>query len=81
MSPRPAAGSPRSSARPLPIASIVEAANMRAGIAAAAGADYDLALIDLAFRTDRVWKYCAVLRLVRPETICVVTNGHRRRRP
>jgi len=54
--------------------SIVEAANMRAGIAAAAGADYDLALIDLGLPDGSGLEVLRSLRLVRPETICVVTT-------
>ncbi|WP_373490597.1 response regulator [Parasphingorhabdus sp.] len=53
---------------------IDEAANMRAGIAAAAGADYDLALIDLGLPDGSGLEVLRSLRLVRPETICVVTT-------
>lgn len=53
---------------------IVEAANMRAGIAAAAAGDYDLALIDLGLPDGSGLEVLRSLRLVRPETICVVTT-------
>jgi len=53
---------------------IAEAANMRAGIAAAAGGDYDLALIDLGLPDGSGLEVLRNLRLVRPETICVVTT-------
>ena len=53
---------------------ISEAANMRAGIAAAAGGDFDLALIDLGLPDGSGLEVLRNLRLVRPETICVVTT-------
>lgn len=53
---------------------IVEAANMRAGIAAAAGGDFDLALIDLGLPDGSGLEVLRNLRLVRPETVCVVTT-------
>jgi DNA-binding NarL/FixJ family response regulator len=53
---------------------IDEAATMRAGIGAAAAKDYDLALIDLGLPDGSSLEALRNLKLVRPNTICVVTT-------
>ncbi|WP_127145595.1 response regulator transcription factor [Pelagibacterium montanilacus] len=51
-----------------------EAASMRAGLAAAAARDYDVALIDLGLPDGTGLDVLRNLRILRPETICVVTT-------
>jgi DNA-binding NarL/FixJ family response regulator len=51
-----------------------EAANLRAGIAQSAARDYDLALIDLGLPAGSGLDVLRNLRLLRPETICIVTT-------
>ncbi|MFB9151268.1 response regulator [Roseovarius ramblicola] len=57
-----------------PGCTLTEAANMRAGIARVAGNDFDLALIDLGLPDGSGLDVLRNLRLVRPETVCVVTT-------
>lgn len=51
------------------------AANMREGIAAGAYKDFDLALIDLGLPDGSGLEVMRNIRLLRPETICVVTTA------
>jgi DNA-binding NarL/FixJ family response regulator len=53
---------------------IHEAASMRAGIAQAAARDYDVALIDLGLPDGSGLDVLRNLRLIRPQTVCVVTT-------
>ena len=53
---------------------IHEAASMRAGIAQAAARDYDVALIDLGLPDGSGLDVLRNLRLLRPQTVCVVTT-------
>jgi DNA-binding NarL/FixJ family response regulator len=53
---------------------IHEAASMRAGIAQAAARDYDVALIDLGLPDGSGLDVLRNLRLLRPQTACVVTT-------
>lgn len=57
-----------------PGAELYEAANLRAGIAQSAARDYDLALIDLGLPDGSGLDVLRNLRLLRPETICIVTT-------
>ena len=57
-----------------PDCEVHEAASMRAGIAQAATRDYDLALIDLGLPDGSGLDVLRNLRLLRSETICVVTT-------
>lgn len=62
-------------ARAFPGAEIDIADSMRAGLAAAARQDYDLALIDLALPDGSGIEVMRNLLLLRAETLCVVTTG------
>lgn len=53
---------------------VTAAANMREGIAAGASKDFDLALIDLGLPDGSGLEVMRNIRLLRPETICVVTT-------
>ena len=53
---------------------IHEAASMRAGIAQAAARDYEVALIDLGLPDGSGLDVLRNLRLLRPQTVCVVTT-------
>ena len=53
---------------------IHEAASMRAGIAQAAARDYDVELIDLGLPDGSGLDVLRNLRLLRPQTVCVVTT-------
>ena len=53
---------------------VEEAVNMRAGIARVASVDFDLAMIDLGLPDGSGLEVLRNLRLVRPETVCVVTT-------
>jgi DNA-binding NarL/FixJ family response regulator len=53
---------------------IHEAASMRAGIAQAAARDYDVALIALGLPDGSGLDVLRNLRLIRPQTVCVVTT-------
>ena len=53
---------------------IHEAASLRAGIAQSAARDHDLALIDLGLPDGSGLDVLRNLRLLRPETICIVTT-------
>lgn len=53
---------------------IHEAASLRAGIAQSAARDYDLALIDLGLPDGSGLDVLRNLRLLRPQTVCVVTT-------
>lgn len=57
-----------------PDCDIHEAPSMRAGIAQAAARDYDVALIDLGLPDGSGLDVLRNLRLLRPETVCVVTT-------
>ena len=57
-----------------PGCTVREAANMRAGIAQVAAHDYDVALIDLGLPDGSGIEVLRNLRLLKPETICVVTT-------
>ncbi|RDE09928.1 response regulator [Pelagibacterium lacus] len=57
-----------------PECEIHEAASMRAGIAQAAARDYDVALIDLGLPDGSGLDVLRNLRLLRPQTVCVVTT-------
>jgi DNA-binding NarL/FixJ family response regulator len=58
-----------------PECEIAEAANMRAGIAASARADFDVALIDLGLPDGSGLEVLRSLKAINPRTICVVTTG------
>jgi len=51
-----------------------EGASLRAGIAQSAARDYDLALIDLGLPDGSGLDVLRNLRLLRPETVCIVTT-------
>ncbi|PKP72106.1 MAG: DNA-binding response regulator [Alphaproteobacteria bacterium HGW-Alphaproteobacteria-5] len=53
---------------------VTVAANMREGIAAVARSDFDIALIDLGLPDGSGLEVMRNIRLLRPETICVVTT-------
>ncbi|MFV3073701.1 response regulator [Niveispirillum fermenti] len=53
---------------------IEEAVNMRAGISAVARSDFNLALIDLGLPDGSGLEVLRNIRLLRPETACVVTT-------
>ncbi len=53
---------------------VVGGANMREGIAASASEDFDIALIDLGLPDGSGLEVLRAIRLVRPETACVVTT-------
>ena len=57
-----------------PGSEIDEAGTMRAGMAAVTRSDYDLALIDLGLPDGSGLEVLRSLRLVRAETLCVVTT-------
>ncbi|WP_116655115.1 response regulator [Pelagibacterium sediminicola] len=57
-----------------PDCDIHDAPSMRAGIAQAAARDYDVALIDLGLPDGSGLDVLRNLRLLRPETVCVVTT-------
>lgn len=57
-----------------PGCAIVEVASMRAGLAAVAGADFDLALLDLGLPDGSGLEVLRNLRLLCPRTVCVVTT-------
>jgi len=57
-----------------PESEIQEAASMRAGIAQAATNDFDVALIDLGLPDGSGLDVLRNMRLIRPETVCVVTT-------
>ncbi len=57
-----------------PGCTIREAASMRAGIAQVAARDYDIALIDLGLPDGSGIEVLRNLRLLKPETVCVVTT-------
>jgi len=57
-----------------PDCAVHEGANLRAGIAQSAARDYDLALIDLGLPDGSGLDVLRNLRLLRPETICIVTT-------
>ncbi len=53
---------------------VEEAASMRTGIARVASVDFDMAMIDLGLPDGSGLEVLRNLRLVRPETVCVVTT-------
>jgi DNA-binding NarL/FixJ family response regulator len=55
--------------------SVTVAANMREGIGAGARTDFDIALIDLGLPDGSGLEVMRNIRLLRPETICVVTTA------
>ncbi len=57
-----------------PGCTVREAASMRAGIAQVAARDYDVALIDLGLSDGSGMEVLRNLRLLKPETVCVVTT-------
>ncbi|WP_071797448.1 response regulator [Natronohydrobacter thiooxidans] len=57
-----------------PDCDIHEAASMRAGIEQVAARDYDIALIDLGLPDGSGLDVLRNLRLIRPQTVCVVTT-------
>jgi len=57
-----------------PDCEIHEAHSMRAGIAQAAARDYDVVLIDLGLPDGSGLDVLRNLRLLRPETVCIVTT-------
>ena len=56
-------------------AEVTAAATMRAGIAAGATRDFDIVLIDLGLPDGSGLEVMRSIRLLRPETICVVTTA------